>query len=70
MRGVQAINELEAPELLRLHEEARIREMETRIERKRAQKELERGRLEELPRKKREQEAQSKLGQIGTRPIR
>lgn len=65
LREIQAKNEAKALDLLRLLEEARIREMEARAERERIHRELERRKKEEEARSKREQIAQSKLREMG-----
>lgn len=65
LRETQAKNEAEAHELLRLREEARIREMEAKAERERIRREWERKKQEEQERKKKEELAQSRLRQMG-----
>lgn len=65
LREIQAKNEAEALELLRLREEARIRVMEAKAERERIRAELVRRKLEEEERRKKEQLAQSRLRQMG-----
>lgn len=65
LREIQAKNEAEALELLRLHEEARIREMEAKADRERINRELERRKQEEEERRKKEELAQSRLRQMG-----
>lgn len=65
LRKVQAKNEAETLELLRLREEAPIREMEAKAERTRIQKELKRRMEEEKKRRQKEALAQSKLRQMG-----
>ena len=65
LRDIQAKNEAEALELLRIREEARIRKMEAKAERERIYRELERRKQEEEERKKKEELAQSRLRQMG-----
>jgi hypothetical protein len=65
LREAHAKNEAEALELLRLREEARIREMEAKAERERIQKELKRRKQEEEQRRKKEELAQSRLREMG-----
>lgn len=65
LRETQAKNEAEALELLRLREEARIREMEAKAERERIHRELERRKQEEEERRHKEERAQSRLRQMG-----
>lgn len=65
LREIQAKNEAEARELLRLREEARVREMEARAERERIKRELEKRRQEQEEKRKREALAQSRLRQMG-----
>jgi hypothetical protein len=65
LREIQAKNEVEALELLRLREEARIREVEAKAERECIQRELERRKQEEEERRKREELSQSRLRQMG-----
>jgi len=64
-REIRAKNEAEALELLRLREEARIREMEAKAARERIERELERRKQEEEERRKKEELAQSRLRQMG-----
>lgn len=63
--GIQAKSEAEAIELLRLRDEARIREMEAKAERERIQRALERRKREVEERLKREALVQSRLRQMG-----
>lgn len=65
LREIQAKNEAEALELLRIREEARIREMKAKAERERIQRELERRKKEEKERRKREELAQNRLREMG-----
>jgi hypothetical protein len=65
----QAKNEAKALELLRQREEARIREIEAKAERKRVQREVERMRQEEWERKALEERAQVKLRKMGVCPV-
>jgi hypothetical protein len=58
----------EAYELLRKREQARIREAEAKAERERAHREIERTRLEEMERRKKEQRVQVKLREMGICP--
>ncbi|KAK2742940.1 hypothetical protein FQN57_005070 [Myotisia sp. PD_48] len=69
LKKVQAKDEAEARELLRLREEARIREMAAKAERERIQAELETRRKEEAQRRKEEAVVQSKLRQMGVCPV-
>jgi hypothetical protein len=66
---VQAKTQAEADDLLRKREQARIREMEARAERERIQREAKRLRQEEMGRRKREEQAQAKLRQMGICPM-
>jgi hypothetical protein len=68
LRAIQAKNETEAYELGRKREEARIRELEAKAERERIQEELETQRQVEMERKRVEQQAQTKLRQMGVCP--
>jgi hypothetical protein len=68
LREIQAKNEQEALELLRKREEARIKELEAKAAREKAQKELERRRKAEEERKRQEATAQTKLRQMGICP--
>lgn len=65
LREIQAKNEAEALNLLRLHEEARIREMEAKAERERIHREWKRKKQEEQDKVKKEELAQSRLRQMG-----
>lgn len=65
LQEIQAKNEAEALELLRLREEARIREMEAKAERERTRKELDRRMKEKEERRKKEELAQIKLRELG-----
>lgn len=65
LREIQAKNEAEALELIRILEEALIREMEAKAERERIHRELERRRQDEEERRKKEELAQSRLRQMG-----
>jgi len=64
LQNVQAKNEAEALELLRICEEARIREMKAKAERERMHRELERRKQEEEKMRKKEELAQSRLRQM------
>jgi hypothetical protein len=66
---MQAKIAAEAYELLRKREQARIREAEAKAERERARKEIERVRLEETERRKKEERVQVKLREIGICPM-
>lgn len=68
LRAEQAKNEMEAFELGRKREEARIRELEARMEKERIQQELDRQREIEMERKKKEQQVQTKLREMGVCP--
>ncbi|KAM0134445.1 hypothetical protein ACHAO1_005657 [Botrytis cinerea] len=65
MREIQARNEAERQEQLRLREEARLRELKAKAERERLEQERERIRLEEEQRRKKEAQAQTKLRNLG-----
>lgn len=65
LRLVQAKNEAEWKEQLRLREEARLRELKAKAERERIEQERERRRLEEELRRKEEAQAQEKLRNLG-----
>lgn len=65
MREIQARNEAERQEQLRLREEARLRELKAKAERERLEQERERIRLEEEQRRKKEAQAQAKLRNLG-----
>ncbi|TGO57492.1 hypothetical protein BOTNAR_0200g00080 [Botryotinia narcissicola] len=65
LRQVQAKNEAEWKEQLRLREEARLRELKAKAERERIEQENERRRLEEEQRRKKEAQAQEKLRNLG-----
>lgn len=65
LRKVRAQNEAEALELLRMREEARVREMEAKAERERVRQELERRKRAEEERRQKEELAQRKLRQMG-----
>lgn len=65
LQEIQAKNEAEARELLRLREEARIREMKAKAERERVRMELERRKKEQQDRMKKEEIAQRKLRDLG-----
>ena len=65
LREIQAKTEAEARELLRLREEAQIREREAKAERERIRREWERKKQEEQKRIKKEKATQSRLQQMG-----
>jgi hypothetical protein len=65
LREIQAKNEAEALELLRIREEARIQEMEAKAERERIYRELEKRKQEEEERRKNEELAQNRLREMG-----
>lgn len=65
LREMQAKNEAEARELLRLRQEAEIREREAKAERERIRREWERKKREEQERIKKEKVVQSRLQQMG-----
>ena len=65
LREIQAKNEAKALELLRLREEARIRETEASAKRELIRRELERRKQEEEKRRKKGERAQTKLRQMG-----
>lgn len=65
LREIQAKNEADALELLRIREQARIREMEAKAERERVHRELERRKQDEEKRRKKEELAQSRLREMG-----
>lgn len=65
LREAQAKDEAERFELLRLRELARIKEVEAKAERERIQQELNRQRQVEFERRKKEEQAQKKLREMG-----
>lgn len=69
LRAVQAKSDAEAYELGRKREEARIRELNANIQKEKIQQELERQRQVEVERKRVEQQAQTKLRQMGVCPV-
>lgn len=65
IQKAQAEQEARSSELMRRREEARIRELEDREKRERIQREMERQREVEEERRKKDQQAQTKLRQLG-----
>ncbi|KAF7879835.1 uncharacterized protein EAF02_008005 [Botrytis sinoallii] len=65
LRQIQAKNEAEWQEQLRLREKARLRELRAKAERERMEQERERRRLEEEQRRKQEAQVQEKLRNMG-----
>ncbi|CAD6447396.1 0557e774-38d7-48ff-aa0d-164e8d9530c5 [Sclerotinia trifoliorum] len=65
MQEIESKHEAERREQLRLREEARLRELQAKAERERIEKEIERRRLEEVERRKKEAQAQAKLKTMG-----